>query len=95
MLEACLEAQVHYLDITGEIAVFEHCAELDDEAKKQGIVVLPGVGFDVVPSDCLSSYLSEQMPDATSLELVLKPGMTMSKGNGHHHGRTSGRWRSN
>jgi Uncharacterized conserved protein len=70
MLEACIRAGVHYLDITGEIGVFEHCAAQHDRAVKAGIVVLPGVGFDVVPSDCLAASLAAALPTATSLELA-------------------------
>lgn len=67
MVDACLETKTHYLDITGEIEVFEECAKRDKEAKDKGIVILPGVGFDVVPTDCLASMLKDQLPDATHL----------------------------
>jgi short subunit dehydrogenase-like uncharacterized protein len=70
MLEACIVAGVHYLDITGEIAVFEHCAAQHERAVAAGVVVLPGVGFDVVPSDCLAATLARALPGATSLELA-------------------------
>jgi short subunit dehydrogenase-like uncharacterized protein len=71
MLDACLSAGVHYLDITGEIGVFEHLFAHDQAAKDRGIALIPGVGFDVVPSDCLIRYVSEQLPDAISLEVAL------------------------
>ncbi|HEX8943023.1 MAG TPA: saccharopine dehydrogenase NADP-binding domain-containing protein [Gemmatimonadaceae bacterium] len=70
MLEACIMAGVHYLDITGEIAVFEHCAAQHERALAAGVVVLPGVGFDVVPSDCLAATLAAALPGATHLELA-------------------------
>jgi len=70
MLDACIKAGVHYLDITGEIAVFEHCAAQHERAAAAGVVVLPGVGFDVVPSDCLAASLARALPGATSLELA-------------------------
>ncbi len=54
MAEACIRCGVHYLDITGEISVFEEMAARDAEAKAAGVMLLPGVGFDVVPSDCLA-----------------------------------------
>ncbi len=69
MLDACLEARAHYLDITGEIAVFEALARRDEEARAAGIMVLPGVGFDVVPSDCLAAHLKQRLPSATRLRL--------------------------
>lgn len=70
MLEACLRNKKHYTDITGEIAVFEACARLDDKARKAGIMIMPGVGFDVVPSDCLALHLKNRLPSATHLSLA-------------------------
>ncbi len=70
MIEACLRTQRHYLDITGEIAVFEEMAQRGEKAKKAGIMIMPGVGFDVVPSDCLASHLKNQLPSATQLTLA-------------------------
>jgi short subunit dehydrogenase-like uncharacterized protein len=79
VVEACLRARTHYLDITGEIAVFEACHARDADARKAGIAVLPGVGFDVIPSDCLAASLKRALPDAISLELAFS-GATVSKG---------------
>jgi hypothetical protein len=70
MVEACLAAKTHYLDITGEIEVFEMIKSFDLKAKSKGIILMPGVGFDVVPTDCMAKYLSEKLPDATNLELA-------------------------
>ena len=70
MVEACLRNKKHYTDITGEIAVFEACARLDERAKTAGIMVMPGVGFDVVPSDCLARHLKDRLPSATHLSLA-------------------------
>ena len=80
MLDGCLEARTHYLDITGEIAVFEGCARRHDRAVAAGTVVLPGVGFDVVPSDCLAASLKTALPTATSLELAFGGGAGFSRG---------------
>ena len=71
MVEACLHAGCHYLDITGEIGVFEGAFRRDARAQEAGVVLLPGTGLDVVPTDCLAAYLHEQLPDATHLELAL------------------------
>lgn len=70
MMEACLRNRVHYLDITGEVAVFEMAHSLDAQAREQGITLLPGSGFDVVPTDCLAKHLSQLLPDATHLTLA-------------------------
>lgn len=70
MVEACLRNRKHYTDITGEISVFETMAALDDKAKASGVMVMPGVGFDVVPSDCLARHLKDRLPSATHLSLA-------------------------
>lgn len=71
MVTACLDAGIHYLDITGEISVYEMLFALDAQAHDAGIVILPGVGFDIVPSDCLCKYVAQQCPEATQLEVVI------------------------
>ena len=71
-LDACLRSKTAYLDITGEVDVFEAAFARDADAKKSGIPVLPGTGFDVVPSDCLAKTLSEALPGATSLTLAFR-----------------------
>src|SRR5262245_16416766 len=70
MLDACLRAGTHYLDITGEIAVFEDIHSRSQELSNAGIVAIPGVGFDVVPTDCLAAMLKRELPSATHLKLA-------------------------
>ncbi|MFQ3322964.1 MAG: short subunit dehydrogenase-like uncharacterized protein [Pseudomonadales bacterium] len=70
MVDACLKTKTHYLDITGEIAVFEDIHGRDAEAKQAGVALIPGVGFDIVPSDCLAALLAQQLPGATHLEMA-------------------------
>jgi short subunit dehydrogenase-like uncharacterized protein len=80
LLEACLELKIHYLDITGEIEVFALCHHAHLRAKHQGIVVAPGVGFDVVPTDCVAAMLEERLPDANELVLAFEAGGGPSPG---------------
>ncbi len=70
MVEGCLISKTHYIDITGEIDVFEWIATCEQSAKEKNIMLLPGAGFDVVPTDCLALYLKELLPDATHLTLA-------------------------
>lgn len=70
MSEACLRTGTHYLDITGEIPVFAALAGRDADAKARKVMLLPGVGFDVVPTDCLSLHLKGRLPAATHLALA-------------------------
>jgi short subunit dehydrogenase-like uncharacterized protein len=69
LMDACLELRVNYLDITGEIGVFEAAWERNEKAKMAGITILPGIGFDVVTTDCISKKLKEEMPDAEFLRV--------------------------
>lgn len=71
MLHACLAEGAHYLDITGEIPVYQMVFALDSSARERGVALLPGVGFDVVPSDCLIRYVADQLPGADRLEVVV------------------------
>jgi short subunit dehydrogenase-like uncharacterized protein len=80
MVDACLEARVHYLDITGEISVFETLARRDSEAMAAGILLLPGAGFDVVPSDCLAAHLHRRLPSAKRLTLAFQGIGRVSRG---------------
>ena len=70
MVEACIRNKVHYTDITGEIAVFVQARKYDEQAKAAGVMLLPGTGFDVVPSDCLAAHLKSRMADADDLVLA-------------------------
>jgi short subunit dehydrogenase-like uncharacterized protein len=80
MADACLRGRVSYLDVTGEIAVFEALAARDAEARAAGIVLLPGAGFDVVPSDCLAAHLKRRLPSATHLVLAFRSSGRLSRG---------------
>ena len=77
---ACLRAHAHYLDITGEIAVFESLAARDALARAAGSMLLPGAGFDVVPSDCLGAHVAQRLPSATHLTLAIEVRSRTSHG---------------
>jgi short subunit dehydrogenase-like uncharacterized protein len=80
MREACLRSRVHYLDITGEFEVFEQCFADHHRAVEAGITILPGVGFDVVPSDCLAVKLFRELPDSCEIALAFKGAGSFSRG---------------
>ena len=80
MADACLRAGAHYLDITGEIDVFEALAARDAEAKDRGVMLMPGVGFDVVPTDCLAAHLKSRLEDAHELRLYIAGLGSASRG---------------
>ena len=70
MVLACLLTGTHYLDINGDIAVFEMIKQYDAAAKKTGVMLLPGAGFDVVSTDCIALQLKNLLPDAVTLQLA-------------------------
>jgi short subunit dehydrogenase-like uncharacterized protein len=70
MAEACIAAGCHYTDITGEWQIFESLKTLGEKARYSGVMIMPGTGFDVVPTDCLAGKLKSMMPDASMLTLA-------------------------
>jgi short subunit dehydrogenase-like uncharacterized protein len=80
MIDACLATGVHYLDITGEVQVIEGLVARDAEARRRGIMVMPGVGFDVVASDCLAAHVAQQLPQAERLAVGLAGFAALSRG---------------
>ncbi|MFV8753922.1 saccharopine dehydrogenase family protein [Nannocystaceae bacterium ST9] len=80
MVDACLRTRTHYLDISGEFMALQQVLERHAEARAAGILLLPGVGFDVVPTDCVARRLHEALPDADRLELGIGTGPTPTHG---------------
>lgn len=80
MLQGCLATHVHYLDITGEIDVFELAHSVEEKAHRARVVLCPGVGFDVVPTDSVAAKLKQALPDATHLALGFDSRSGQSKG---------------
>jgi short subunit dehydrogenase-like uncharacterized protein len=80
LLEACLDRGVHYLDVSGEFAVFEALARRGSAAERRGIMVLPGIGFDVVATDCAAALAAALVPGAKSLWLALSGLDAISRG---------------
>ncbi len=80
MIEACLAQGCHYLDISGEISVFANAYHQHEAARRADIVLLPGAGFDVVPTDCLAASLVGLLPAATRLVLAFASNGGLSPG---------------
>ncbi|MBK8088988.1 MAG: saccharopine dehydrogenase NADP-binding domain-containing protein [Chitinophagaceae bacterium] len=73
MVEACIATNTHYIDINGDISVFELIKTYDAVAKQSGVMLMPGAGFDVIPTDCIALDLKQKLPDATHLQLAFIP----------------------
>lgn len=76
----CLERGVHYLDISGEIRSLQRLTELDGPAARAGVMLMPAVGFDVVPTDCMAAWVTQQLPAASELDIALSGLDAISRG---------------
>jgi short subunit dehydrogenase-like uncharacterized protein len=80
MIRACLATHTHYVDITGEVPVLERSASYDDVALRNGVAIISGAGFDVIPSDCLAAYVAARVPRATTLEIAFQALTSITAG---------------
>lgn len=80
LAQASMRTGAHYLDIAGEIADHRGLYRLDERAKEAGVMLLPGVGFGILPSDCLAYYLKQKQPHAVTLTLAFNAGASASHG---------------
>ena len=80
MLDAVVEAGTHYLDLTGENHVIQAELDRDQEFRNANIMVMPAVGYDVVPTDCLNVYVAEKIHSPTNLTVVLNGNYTAAEG---------------
>ncbi len=80
LAEGCIRTGTHYLDIAGEVPEFEAMKQYDEKATSAGVMLMPGVGFGVVPTDCLALHLKQRLPDATHLNLAFEAVGGVSQG---------------
>lgn len=80
MIQACLKGKTHYVDITGEGSVFRRVFELMDEAKAAGICLVSGIGFDVIPTDCLITHVAAKIKNPESIQMAIAPNAKPSAG---------------
>jgi short subunit dehydrogenase-like uncharacterized protein len=80
MMDACLTTGTDYLDITGEIDVILAAAARSERAIGAGVALMPAVGFDVVPTDCLAALLADRLPGASVLQLAFSGAGGLSAG---------------
>ena len=77
---ACLRVHAHYLDIAGEVPEFQALQAYDTQARDAQVMLLPGVGFGIVPSDALALHLKALLPSATQLSLAFQAVGGVSRG---------------
>lgn len=80
LMRACIKAGVDYLDITAEINVYRLAERLGAQAAEAGVMLLPGVGWDVVPTDCLAMHVAQRVASPRALSIALQVPGSMSRG---------------
>jgi short subunit dehydrogenase-like uncharacterized protein len=80
VVEACFRGGAHYLDITGEVQVIERLVERHAEACRRRLMLMPAVGFDVVPTDCLAAHVARRLPGARRLATAVTQPRFLSAG---------------
>ncbi len=80
MIQACLKGKTHYVDITGEASVFARIFELSEQAKNAGVCLVSGIGFDVIPTDCLIAHVAKKIENPESIQMAIAPRVRPSAG---------------
>jgi len=80
LMQACIVAGVDYLDITAEINVYRLAERIGTQAAQAGVMLMPGVGWDVVPPECLAVHVARRVQDPQSLKVALQVAGSMSRG---------------
>ena len=91
MIDACIRAGAHYLDLSGEWPVFAMAQDRGADAMAAGIMLMPGVGFAVVVSDCLAAHAVRHAPETSLLRFAIGLPEVVSRGTLRSALRTFGR----
>ena len=80
LVDACVRAGAHYLDVTGEVLAIDGASRRTDEARQRGIMLMPAVGFDVVASDCLVAHAARRTRSPARLFIGISGLALLSRG---------------
>lgn len=72
LVQACLAAGTHYLDIAGEIPALQEVFSHDLAAKRRNVALVAGVGFGVTVGNSIAAHVAAQVANPTTLELAVK-----------------------
>ena len=89
--EAAAAGGAHYLDVAGEVDAIEALATRHATWRQHDVMVMPAVGFDVVPSDCLAVHVARALPGATRLRIGIAGLRLLSRGSAETLAREWGR----
>ncbi|KAF2821715.1 hypothetical protein CC86DRAFT_426095 [Ophiobolus disseminans] len=80
LMAACIRNGVHYLDIAAELDSYLFAEKLDLEARKAGVMLMPGCGGSVVMLGCLAGKAIENVKDPVGIDISLCVSGPMSRG---------------
>ncbi|GAA2711640.1 saccharopine dehydrogenase family protein [Actinoplanes palleronii] len=80
LIDACVAEGAHYLDTSAEFATFALAEERSAAAVDAGVMLVPGVGWDVVPSDAVAVHAAARTPRPVRLRVALKVTGGFSRG---------------
>ncbi|TCN59539.1 hypothetical protein D0809_06445 [Flavobacterium circumlabens] len=80
LVEACISTKTHYIDISGEVTEMKAVFEFHERAVKAGIMLMPGAGFGVVPTDIVANLAKNKMPTANQLKIAYSTEGSVSRG---------------
>jgi short subunit dehydrogenase-like uncharacterized protein len=80
LIEASIAEGVHYLDTTAEFAIYAVAEAQSAAAAAAGVMLAPGVGWDVVPSDAVAVRAAGRTPRPVRLRVALKVTGGFSRG---------------
>jgi short subunit dehydrogenase-like uncharacterized protein len=80
LIEACLASGTHYVDLAGEVEDTSNAFAFDERARRANIMIMPGAGFNVAPSDIAAGLAKQSLPDANELVIALATDGGVSRG---------------
>ncbi|MEN5392447.1 saccharopine dehydrogenase NADP-binding domain-containing protein [Stenotrophomonas sp.] len=80
LIEACLRAGVHYLDIAAELDSYQLAERHDLNAAKARVMLMPGSGGSVAMLGSLAARAVERVPSPVAIRIALHVAGSMSRG---------------
>jgi len=80
LIQACLAAGTHYLDIAAELDSYRLAERYDQAAQAAGIMLLPGSGGSVAMLGCLAGHAARRVANPRRLSIALHVAGGFSRG---------------
>jgi short subunit dehydrogenase-like uncharacterized protein len=80
LMQTCLAAGVHYLDIAAELDSYRLAERYDQDAQAAGVMLLPGSGGSVAMLGCLAGHAAKRVANPSKLSIALHVAGGFSRG---------------